>query len=88
VLGATRTTAFNRSATGTLPHVSARQIGVLLIVAGLAAALLAALANPLGIGHSGFGWHQALLLVVGIVLAVAGVVVALRPPSSGAPADR
>jgi hypothetical protein len=54
-----------------------------IIVVGLAAALLAVLANPLGIGHSGFGWHQVLLLVVGAVVAVVGVVVAVRAPSSG-----
>ncbi len=41
-------TASGQSATGRLPHVSHRQMGGLLIVAGAAAALLAALANPLG----------------------------------------
>jgi uncharacterized membrane protein len=64
--------------------VSARQTGFLIIVVGLAAALLAALANPLGIGRSGFGWHQVVLLVAGVVLAVVGAVVVLRAPSSGA----
>jgi hypothetical protein len=64
--------------------VSARQTGLLLIVVGIAAALLAALANPLGIGHSGFGWHQVVLLVAGIVLAIVGAAVVLRAPSSGA----
>jgi hypothetical protein len=63
--------------------MSARQTGVLLIVVGVVAALLAALANPLGIGNSGFGWHQVVLLVVGIVVALVGVVVALRAPSPG-----
>jgi hypothetical protein len=53
-------------------------------VVGVAAALLAALANPLGIGRSGFGWHQVVLLVAGILVAVAGAVVVLRAPSSGA----
>ena len=64
--------------------MSARQTGLLLVIVGVAAALLAALANPLGIGRTGFGWHQALLLVVGIVVALVGAVVALRAPSSGA----
>jgi hypothetical protein len=64
--------------------MSARQAGLVLVVLGAAAALLALLANPLGIGHSGFGWHQVLLLVVGIVLALVGVGVALRGPTSGA----
>ena len=62
--------------------MSARQTGLVILVVGLAAALLAVLANPLGIGHSGFGWHQVVLLVAGIVLAVVGAVVVLRAPSS------
>jgi hypothetical protein len=64
--------------------MSARQAGLLAVVVGVAAALVAVLANPLGIGHSGFGWHQVLLLVVGIVLALVGGFVALRAPSSDA----
>lgn len=64
--------------------MSARQAGLLSVVVGAAAVLLAVLANPLGIGHSGFGWHQVLLLVVGIVLALVGVGMLLRGPSSGA----
>ncbi len=61
--------------------------GWVLVIAGAAMALLAVLANPLGIGHSGFGWHQVLLLIVGIVVALVGVgFVVLRPPDSGASA--
>ncbi len=62
--------------------MSARQTGLLIVVVGIVAALLGALANPLGIGHSGFGWKQVVLLVAGIVLAVVGAVVVLRAPSS------
>jgi uncharacterized RDD family membrane protein YckC len=54
--------------------MSARQAALLLIVVGVIAALIAALANPLGIGSSGFGWHQGLLLGIGIVLALTGIV--------------
>jgi hypothetical protein len=53
-----------------------------MIVVGVAAALLAALANPLGIGDPGFHWRQGLLLGVGIVLAIAGAVIAWRASSS------
>lgn len=60
--------------------MSARGTGLLLIVVGIAAALLAALANPLGIGNPGFQWKQGLLLAVGIVVAVVGVVIVLRSP--------
>ena len=54
-----------------------------MIVLGVAAALLAALANPLGIGDPGFHWKQGLLLGVGIVLAIAGAVVLWRASGSG-----
>lgn len=56
---------------------------MLLIVLGIAAALLAALANPLGIGNPGFQWKQGLLLGVGIVVALIGVVVMLRASDPG-----
>jgi hypothetical protein len=56
--------------------VVTKQIGVLLVVIGGATALIAALV----IGESGFGW---LLRVVGIVLAVAGMVAVVRGPSHG-----
>jgi hypothetical protein len=64
--------------------MSSRQAGLLIVIVGVAAALLGALANPLGIGHSGFGWKQVVLLVVGIVMAVVGATVMLRAPSSDA----
>ena len=56
-----------------------------MVVVGLVAALIAGLANPLGIGSSGFGWHQGLLLGAGIVVAVVGALVALRASSPGPP---
>jgi hypothetical protein len=51
-------------------------MGVFLVVVGGATALLAALT----IGQSGLGWF---LRVVGIVLAVAGMVAVFHAPSSG-----
>ena len=54
------------------------------MVVGVAAALLGALANPLGIGNAGFGWKQVVLLVAGIVLAVVGAAVVMRAPSPDA----
>jgi threonine/homoserine efflux transporter RhtA len=59
------------------------QTGWVLVFLGAAMALLAVLANPLGIGHSGFGWHQVVLLVVGIMVAVVGAVLVVRPHDSG-----
>jgi hypothetical protein len=51
---------------------------------GVVAALIAALANPLGIGDPGWGWKQSVLLAVGILLIIAGGVMTLRSPGSGA----
>ena len=64
--------------------MSARQVGLLLVVVGIATALLGGLADSVNIGRDGFGWKQGVLLAVGIVLAVIGAVVALRAPSSDA----
>jgi hypothetical protein len=63
--------------------MSRRQIGIAVALVGVVAALIAALANPLGIGDPGWGWKQTVLLVVGIVLVICGGVIALRSPSSG-----
>jgi hypothetical protein len=57
---------------------------MLVVLVGVVAALIAALADPLGIGgSSGFGWTQGVLLAVGILLILAGGVMVLRSPSSG-----
>ena len=64
--------------------MSARQIGLLIVVVGVAAALFGGLADSVNVGRDGFGWKQGVLLGVGIVLAVIGTVVALRAPSSDA----
>jgi hypothetical protein len=66
------------------PQMSRRQIGIVVALLGVVAALIAALADPLGIGgSSGFGWTQGLLLAVGILLVIAGGVMVVRSPSSG-----
>ena len=56
---------------------------MVVFLVGLVAALTAALANPLGIGDPGFGWKQAVLLAVGILLIIAGGVMALLSPRNG-----
>ena len=55
---------------------------MVVILVGVVAALIAALANPLGIGDPGFGWKQGVLLAIGILLIIAGGVMALRSPNS------
>jgi hypothetical protein len=46
---------------------------MVIVLVGIVAVLIAALADPLGIGgEEGFGWKQALLLAFGIVLIIAG----------------
>ena len=64
--------------------IAVRQAGLLLVVVGVVAVLLALLADPLGIGAGGFGWVQVLVLVVGLVLVVVGAVLPSRVPSSRA----
>jgi hypothetical protein len=57
---------------------------MVVVLVGVVAALIAALADPLGIGaESGFGWKQGVLLAIGILLIIGGGVMALRSPSSG-----
>jgi NADH:ubiquinone oxidoreductase subunit 6 (subunit J) len=65
--------------------MSRRQIGMVVVLVGVVAALFAALADPLGIGgaEDTFGWKQGLLLAVGILLVIAGGVMVVRSPSSG-----
>ena len=70
-----------------------RQLGALIGLAGVLALLIAVLADPLGIGakEGTFGWKQAVLLGLGIVLIIAGAVVALRSPdgrSEAPPAEK
>jgi hypothetical protein len=63
--------------------MSKRQIGMVAVLVGVVAALIAALANPLGIGHAGFGWKQGVLLAIGVFLIIGGGVMALRSPNGG-----
>jgi hypothetical protein len=53
---------------------------MVIVLVGIVAALIAALANPLGIGHMGFGWKQGVLLAIGVLLIIGGGVMALRSP--------
>jgi hypothetical protein len=62
--------------------VFTRQAGIVIIVVGILAALLAALANPIGLGDPGFHWRQQLLLGVGIVVAIVGAVITWRASSA------
>jgi hypothetical protein len=55
-----------------------RIIALASIAAGVAMALLALLADVLGIGDEGFGWRRGALLAVGVVVALAGVALLLR----------
>ena len=49
-------------------------MGYALIAFGALAALVAVLADPLGIGgEEGFGWKQGFLLSVGVNVAIGGV---------------
>ena len=62
--------------------VSRRQIGTVTVLVGVVVALVAALANPLGIGDLGFGWIQGVGIAIGILLIIAGGMT-LRSSSRG-----
>lgn len=54
-------------------------VGGIVIAAGVMLVLLAALADPIGIGigESGFGWEEAFGVIVGAVAIVAGLTLVL-----------
>lgn len=55
-----------------------RQVaGLVLVVLGIALALVSGLASTLGIGVGGFGWKQIVGVVVGAALALTGAGLAL-----------
>jgi hypothetical protein len=66
--------------------MSRKNIGFVLIAAGVLVALLGLLADVIGVGDSegSFGWQQTVLLVVGIVVAAGGAFLAVRS-AGGAP---
>ena len=57
-----------------------KQLGALAIALGAIAILLALLADSIGVGgqEDKFGWKQVTLLVIGVALAIGGVVSLLR----------
>lgn len=65
--------------------MASKSLAALLFVAGLLLALLAAFADPLGLGGApGFGWKQGVGVAVGLALAVVGWRVKGRTNSSQA----
>jgi hypothetical protein len=55
-------------------EVSVKRVGYALIAFGVLAALVAVLADPLGIGgNEGIGWKQGFLLSLGVSVALGGV---------------
>ena len=51
-----------------------KQRGVVLLVVGGLLILIAATADPLGVGGApGFGWKQITGVIIGVALVVAGV---------------
>ncbi len=55
-----------------------RQVGILIVIAGVLACVLVALADPLGLGHDGLGPKKDALLAIGGVLVIVGLVVVVR----------
>jgi nitrate reductase gamma subunit len=63
-----------------------RRVLILIVVAGIAIALVSAFANEIGIGSQTdeFGWKQTVGLVVGVLLALGGVAMLMRRPPPAA----
>jgi uncharacterized membrane protein len=57
-----------------------KSIGPIAIAIGVIIVLLAALADPIGIGaeDSGFGWKQVVGVIVGALVAIAGIAINMR----------
>lgn len=64
--------------------MSNKTLGTILLIVGILVALIFALADVIGIGSypGGFGWAQIVGLIVGLVLAVVGLIMLM---SGGAP---
>ncbi len=62
-----------------------KKIGPIAIAIGVIIVLVAALAAPNGIGaeDSGFGWRQVVGVIVGALVAIAGIAISMR--SQGEP---
>lgn len=60
--------------TVTAPRPSTRSVAIVLLLAGLAVAILAILADRIGYGTGeGFGYYQMIILIGGIVIGLVGV---------------
>jgi hypothetical protein len=63
-----------------------RRVLILIVVAGIAIALLSAFANEIGIGSQTdeFGWKQTVGVVVGVLVALGGAAMLVwqRPPEA------
>lgn len=59
--------------------MSRRSVGVVVTAIGVVVVIVAAFADPLGIGGADetFGWKQVVGVTVGAVVVVAGIVIAL-----------
>ena len=63
-----------------------KQIGLACIAIGVVIALFCAFAETLGIGGGTFGWKQVVGVVVGCLIALAGLFIVFGPSSGAADA--
>ena len=55
--------------------MGSRGLGIVLLIVGVVIALVCALADSIGLGgYPGFGWKQIVGVIVGVVIAVWGLV--------------
>lgn len=71
--------------------MSRRSLGFVVAAVGVIVVVVAAFADPIGVGgaEDTFGWKQIVGVVIGAVVAVGGIVLAVRgeKPASGGEAE-
>ena len=62
-----------------------RPVGFALLAVGVVVALVSGLAEVAGVGGGTFGWKQVVGVVVGVVIALAGLYVVSRSSAGDSP---
>jgi hypothetical protein len=66
-------------------RMTSRQVGFAVLAVGVVIALVSGLAEVVGIGGGTFGWKQVVGVVVGVVIALAGLYMVSRSSVGSSP---